>query len=68
MLCPDGTQSEKIHAALDLIVEAIQLADLQPGKDVVLALDAAASEFFDEEDGAYKFCYEGDPAETWLSP
>ncbi len=31
--------------ALDLIVQAIKKAGYQPGKDIVLALDAAASEF-----------------------
>ncbi|MEV6977901.1 phosphopyruvate hydratase [Kitasatospora sp. NPDC093806] len=39
--------------ALDLIVEAIQKAGYVPGKDIALALDVAASEFF--EDGAYQF-------------
>lgn len=32
--------------ALDLILEAIQAAGYEPGKDFVLALDAASSEFF----------------------
>ncbi|MDR1767746.1 MAG: phosphopyruvate hydratase [Propionibacteriaceae bacterium] len=39
--------------ALDLIVDAISKAGLTPGKDVALALDVAASEFY--EDGKYKF-------------
>ncbi|HVO17882.1 MAG TPA: phosphopyruvate hydratase [Anaeromyxobacter sp.] len=39
--------------AVDVILAAIQKAGLAPGKDVVLALDPAASEFF--EDGAYLF-------------
>jgi enolase len=39
--------------ALDLIVEAIKKAGYTPGKDVALALDVAASEFY--EDGAYQF-------------
>jgi enolase len=39
--------------ALDLIVEAIGAAGLEPGTDVGLALDVAASEFF--EDGSYTF-------------
>ena len=34
--------------ALDLIVEAIQQAGYKPGKDVSLALDCAASEFYDK--------------------
>jgi enolase len=43
------------EAALDLIMEAIEKAGYRPGKQVVLALDAAASEFFDEAGGAYVF-------------
>ena len=39
--------------ALDLIVEAIKKAGLEPGKDVALALDVASSEFF--KDGKYHF-------------
>jgi len=35
--------------ALDLLVQAIQTAGLEPGAEVGLALDAAASEFFREE-------------------
>ena len=38
-------------AALDLIVEAIQRSGYRPGEDVLLALDAAASELF--ADGEY---------------
>jgi enolase len=37
--------------ACDLIVEAIKAAGFKPGKDVALALDPAASSFF--EDGGY---------------
>ena len=44
---------ESNRAALDLIVEAIGKAGFEAGKDVALALDVAASEFF--EDGAYTF-------------
>ncbi|MGP9537400.1 phosphopyruvate hydratase [Brachybacterium sp. AOP43-C2-M15] len=41
------------RAALDLIVEAIGRAGFEAGKDVALALDVAASEFF--ADGGYSF-------------
>ncbi len=41
------------RAALDLIVEAIQIAGYVPGKDIALALDVAATEFF--KDGSYHF-------------
>ncbi|KAA1418761.1 phosphopyruvate hydratase [Nocardioides humilatus] len=44
---------ESNRAALDLIAEAIGKAGYELGKDVVLALDVAASEFY--EDGAYTF-------------
>ncbi len=43
------------EAALDLIVEAIDQAGYRPGQDVVLALDPAASEFFDKAKGDYVF-------------
>jgi enolase len=39
--------------ALDLILEAISSAGLTPGRDVALALDVAATEFY--KDGAYAF-------------
>ncbi len=42
-------------AALDLMVAAIEQAGYKPGKDVVIALDPAASEFFDKETGEYVF-------------
>ncbi|MHB8070077.1 MAG: phosphopyruvate hydratase [Desulfobaccales bacterium] len=43
------------EAALDLIMEAIEKAGYRPGADVVLALDPAASEFFDDSTGEYVF-------------
>jgi enolase len=44
-------------AALDFVMKAIEKAGFAPGKDVVLALDPAASEFFKE--GAYRYEGEG---------
>jgi enolase len=44
-------------AALEFVMKAIEKAGLAPGKDVVLALDPAASEFF--KDGAYRYEGEG---------
>ena len=41
--------------ALDLMSEAVRMAGYQPGKDMVFALDAAASELFDEDAGKYYF-------------
>jgi len=47
--------------ALGLIVEAIERAGYQPGAEIALALDCAASEFHHEEDagGAYRLDGEG---------
>ena len=39
--------------ALELIIKAINECHLQPGKDIAIALDVAASEFYD--DGYYEF-------------
>ncbi|MCS7163502.1 MAG: phosphopyruvate hydratase [Thermodesulfovibrio sp.] len=39
---------EKNEEAIKLIIEAIKKAGYEPGKDIYIALDAAASEFFDE--------------------
>lgn len=39
--------------ALDLLVSAIEKAGYKPGRDIVLALDVAATEFF--SDGSYQF-------------
>lgn len=44
---------ESNRAALDLILEAIKQAGYAPGKDIALALDVAASEFY--KDGLYEF-------------
>jgi enolase len=44
---------EHNRAALDLIVEAIGKAGFAPGRDIALAIDAAATEFY--HDGAYHF-------------
>jgi enolase len=41
------------EAALEAVVSAIEEAGYEPGKDVAIALDPAASEFY--EDGAYVF-------------
>jgi enolase len=44
---------ESNRAALDLIAEAVEAAGLRLGTDIALAMDVAASEFFD--DGSYSF-------------
>jgi enolase len=43
--------------ALDFIMQAIKKAGYKPGKDIVLALDCAASEYF--KDGIYNYKGEG---------
>ena len=49
------------EAALDAILEAIRRAGYEPGSDVTIALDCAASEFY--EDGKYDYTqFEGDKA------
>jgi len=45
-------QLESNEQACELIVQAIERAKLKPGKDISIALDAAASSFFEE--GAYR--------------
>ncbi len=49
---------ESNRAALDLILEAIGNAGYEPGKDIALALDVAASEFYDDADGG-SYAFEG---------
>jgi enolase 1/2/3 len=43
--------------ALDFVMRAIEQAGYKPGEDLVLALDCAATEFF--ENGAYEYAGEG---------
>jgi enolase len=45
------------EAALDFIMKSTKVAGYEPGRDVVLALDAASSEFF--KDGKYELVGEG---------
>lgn len=45
--------------ALDLIVEAVKSAGLTPGKDIVFALDVAASEMYDTDKKVYVLAGEG---------
>ena len=42
-------------AALELIAEAVAKAGYELGKDIALALDVAATEFYSEETGKYTF-------------
>ncbi len=46
------------EAALELILEAVEKSGYRPGKDIYLAIDAAASQFF--ENGKYNLYKEGE--------
>ena len=46
---------DSIEDALDCIIEAIKAAGYKPGKDVTIALDCAASEFF--KNGKYDYTW-----------
>ena len=52
---PDFRTNEE---ALQLMVEAIQLAGYRPGPDAAISLDIAASDLFDEKTGKYRFALE----------
>ena len=45
--------------ALSTIIEAIEKAGYKPGEEVLLAMDVAASEFYNKEDGTYNLAGEG---------
>ena len=45
--------------ALELIVDAIKGAGLEPGKDVMLGMDVASSEMYNKETGKYELKGEG---------
>jgi enolase len=41
--------------AIEVVIEAIKMAGYKPGEDVFIALDAASSEYYNEEKGKYIF-------------
>lgn len=41
--------------AFDLLIEAIEAAGYEPGRQIALCFDAAASEFYDKSAGVYNF-------------
>ncbi len=53
---PDLKSNEE---ALEVIMEAIKKANYVPGKDVMLAMDVASSEFYNKEKGVYVLDGEG---------
>lgn len=53
---PDLATNEE---AIQVIIEAIKKAGYEPGKDICIALDCAASEFYDAENNIYDWKGEG---------
>jgi enolase len=41
--------------AIEIVLESIEKAGYKPGDDMMIAMDAAASEFFDSKEGVYHF-------------
>ncbi|QNL20914.1 phosphopyruvate hydratase [Hyphobacterium sp. CCMP332] len=41
--------------AIEVVLKAIEKAGFKPGDDVMIAMDAASSEFYDDENGVYHF-------------
>ncbi|MCG9129916.1 phosphopyruvate hydratase [Candidatus Poribacteria bacterium] len=58
---PDLGSNEE---AISVIIEAIEQAKYTPGEDVLLALDAASSEFYNRETGSYELKAEAQPNKT----
>ena len=52
---PEFTNNEE---PLQLLVEAIQAAGYEPGREAAISLDIAASDLFDEKTGKYRFALE----------
>jgi enolase len=46
--------------AIEVVLTAIEKAGYKPGEDIFIALDAAASEFYNKEDKLYHFASTGD--------
>ena len=49
--------------ALEIVLQAIEAAGYEPGKQIFIAMDAASSEMFDEKTNSYKF-YKSDPSKV----
>jgi enolase len=45
--------------AVEIILEAVEKAGYKPGEDIAIALDPAASEFYEEDSGLYNLRTEG---------
>ena len=46
--------------AIEVVLQAIEKAGYKPGEEIFIAMDAAASEFYDEEKQLYRFASTGD--------
>jgi len=49
---PDLKNPEEV---ISVILEAVKIAGYEPGKDIFIALDVAATELYNKEDGKYHF-------------
>ena len=58
---PDLGSNEE---AIAVIIEAIERANYAPGNDVLLALDAASSEFYNRDTGTYELKAEAHPTKS----
>ena len=58
---PDLGSNEE---AIAVIIEAIERANYAPGNDVLLALDAASSEFYNRDTGTYELKAEAQPTKS----
>ena len=58
---PDLGSNEE---AISVIIEAIERASYTPGEDVLLALDAASSEFYNRDTGTYELKAEAQPIKS----
>lgn len=58
---PDLKSNEE---AIEIVIKSIEQAGLKPGKDIFIAIDAAANELFNAEKAAYEFKSTGDVFDT----
>jgi enolase len=52
--------------AIEFLIQAVEKAGYKPGKDIFIALDPAASEFYEEEKGLYRIEGQGRTAEQMV--
>ena len=61
---PDLKNNEE---PFEILVEAIERAGYEPGKDIAIAFDCAASEFYNEETGKYDLKGEGENGQSFTA-